>query len=472
MEDLAKAVGFEVDTPERYAYQALAPAGPDGKWIGLETGLLAGRQNIKTGAVEVRVLHDLFVRQVPRVVWTAHLFKASREAFGDFVRIIESNDWLAREVLSIRIANGQESIETRTGRLDFLARSGKSGRAMKANTVVIDESLYATAVMTGALYPVLSTVENAHIIHASSPCIVTSEVLRKIRKKGRSGTARRLGFADFTTEGPNGERPPCLRVDCSHLPGSDNCALDDETLWPFANPALGRRITADYVRDERASSMPVSEFMRERMGWHEDPPETDGDERPVDPDRWAELADPGAVLPSDAHIVYTIDTSWDRQVSWVVVTGLLPGGKAFTQIAAYNFGTEWVMPWLAERIGKPGSKLLAIGWQRSGAPVSSLTEALDQRIPEELRRSLTGVEVAAASGYLHDLVKTGNVVHIGQEHMRVAVAGGKWRDLGDTRVIDRKASETDAAPLVATAEGAWLLSVTPPPSAGDIQRIR
>jgi hypothetical protein len=71
-------------------------------------------------------------------------------------------------------------------------------------------------------------------------------------------------------------------------------------MWQRANPAIGKRITVEYVTKERRS-LPPREFARERMGWW-DPPAVsaaDADRSPLNLDWWdASTDDDPANAPS------------------------------------------------------------------------------------------------------------------------------------------------------------------------------
>lgn len=465
--DLMPEIGYDVGEPERLAVRAMLPQRRNGRWAGLRSCIIAARQNIKTASMIACAIHDTFIQDLD-VVWTAHEFKTSADAFKDFQAIIEGNDELAAEVLRVRVANGSEGYDLRSGAtLRIVARSGRSGRGFsKVPRLYLDEGLYLESKMLGAITPTMAAIDNAHLVIGSSPGILTSSVLREIRASGRSGEDQDLGYVEWTSE-----RRPCLREDCTHAPGVEGCALDDEDLWWQANPALDRRISREFLRNQRkVLAAAIPEFMREHMGWWEDPPTGALDvDRPVAPDKWADLEDPTASLPVDAPFAFGADTSWDRQASWIASAGLLPDGRVYVELAASNFGTEWVPQWLANRTR---GRLLAVGWQRGGAPVSSLTEAIERDLPERMCRPLSGTEVAAASGLLHDLVEAGQIVHIGQEHAQASVDGARWRSLSDARAIDRKASESDASALVAMAVAVYLVKVAPPQKSRVPRRIR
>lgn len=462
--DLMESVGYQVDAEERLACAALYPQQANGNWTGLDSGIVAPRQNIKTVSGIGGALHDTFV-QGEDVIWTAHEFKTSAKTLREFDAVISGTPWLAAEVLGFRSGTQDPGFNLRNGaRLDLLARTGRSGRGMGGPRVYLDEGLYLADEMMGALVPTMSAMPNAHMVVLSSPGLLKSKVLRSFRRRGRSLLDPYLGWIEWSQV-----RGVCeLGDECRHEPGTPGCWLDDLASTLRVNPAHPRRISLEFIQQERLTLAGVpGEYLRERKGVWEDPLSDDDVDRPVTPSLWADLADAAATLPATAPRAFAVDTSWDRQVTWAAVAGLLPDGRVFAELARSGFGQEWAPAWLSERAVDP---VLAIGWQANGAPVSSLTETLKHDLPEDLARPLTGVEVAAASGMIHDLVEAGQIVHIGQDHAKASIAGALWRYLGDARTIDRKASESDASPLVALAEAIYLVKTTPVPQPRYVPR--
>lgn len=448
--DLMSMIGYQVDEPERQTCRALFAQAADGTWIGLEAGVVAPRQNLKTATMIAGALHDTFVRKAERVVWTAHEFKTSSDAFKDFRGLIESHSWLDAEVLKIRTANGKEGFELRNGsRLDILARTGRSGRGLGGSNLYMDEALYLEGKMMGALVPTMSARPNAHIVYGSSLGLATSEVLRALRDRGRSGTDPNLGWIEWSND-----RQSCASPDCEHAPGTPGCWLDDLDAVRRVNPAMPRRITEEYVRQERMAlaAAPV-EFLRERMGVWEDPPSATLGDLPLP--RWLDRTDRESVVPDGARVAFAVDTSWDRQTTWAAIAAELPGGRVHVEVMAGEFGSEWVVPWMAERVTR--WRPVGVGLQGSGAPVSHLLEPLRRGLGTAVR-PFGFQDVGKAWGMLMDAVAEGTVVHVGQEQLNRAAQHAAVRSVGDALLPDRKLSTVDIAPLVAVTEALYLLN--------------
>ena len=88
------------------------------------------------------------------------------------------------------------------------------------------------------------------------------------------------------------EENACADDACDHTLGVEGCALDDIEYIRQANPALERRISIEYVRNERRTlaANPLG-YYRERAGrW--DPPDDEATAALIKPDMWAVLEDP------------------------------------------------------------------------------------------------------------------------------------------------------------------------------------
>lgn len=453
--DLAASFGFQVDEPERLTLDTLLAETRDGRWAALESAVICGRQNLKTWALEMTVINDAFLRGAQRVVWTSHVHKTSVQAFRDLAVLVEAHEVLSRRVLKVRIGKGEEGFELRSGgRIDFLARTGRSGRGLTGDTVIIDEALYANEAVLGALLPTLSSRPNPAIRYGSSAGLVTSDVLRRLRDRGRSGSDESIAYLEYSSL-----EEPCADPMCTHEPATAGCLLDDEERWRAGNPALGRRISVDYVRAERRA-LPAVEFARERMGWWVDPPR-EGADQAVPAESWAQRLDPESSIPVGARVAFAVDTSWDRQTTWVAIAGMRADGVPHVEVVMSGFGPEWVPGWLEARVKQWNP--VAVGLQSGSAPAGNLLEPLRQAPFGGLVQQLHGQDMARACGGFWDAVVVGPLAHLGQDPLDHALAYARSRPLSDAWVWDRKLSPVDVAPLVAVTQALYLLRSTEPP---------
>lgn len=442
---MARLLGDDVDQPEIDLLRVLLAEGPTGtdRWAGLEAGVFCGRQNIKTWGLKRSVMYDGWVRDVKRITWSAQLYKTTQEVFNDIAAEATNIDWLRKRVKKIRFANGEEGIELTNGAtIDFVARSAKAARGLAADTVVLDEALYVTPAMMGALLPTLSTRPKPHVRYGSSPGILESDVARSVRNRGRAGGDPTLAYIEWTSE-----QEQCASPDCGHDLSAQGCQLDDEAKWFQANPALGRRIALEYVRQERRA-LPPEEFARERLGWWEDPPD-EGVGTVFPMDAWRACRDERATIP-EGPVVLCVDVSWDRSTASVVAVGgrELPVGQL-----VHTCDPSEVVAWLATTAER--REVTGIAVQATGAPASSLVPDLERDVHCRIV-AMNGGDVARACGMAYDAVASTSVRHTGQLPIERALGAALSRPMSDGWALDRKKSRLDISPLVAWVGALWL----------------
>jgi hypothetical protein len=460
--DLALSLGFQVDEPERDTLNVLMAEDAAGaSWAGLEAAVICGRQNLKTWALLMTVIYDAWVRDVNRVVWTSHRFKTTQSAFEDLAGLVAANPWLSKSVRKERHASGSEGFELASGaRIDFLARTSGGGRGLTGDTVILDEALYLQPAMMGALLPTLSARPDPHVRYGSSPGVLESGVLRSIRNRGRALNDPSLSYIEYTSP-----RESCADPDCVHALDVPGCHLDDEERWAQANPALGRRISVEYVRQERRalSAEPV-EFMRERLGWWEDPPNESG--VTVYPlDEWTASSDPASTVADGTPVAWAVDLSWNRATAYVAAVGRRDDGLLHAQIV-YTGDPNGVAEWIGTRTADRPS--LAVAVQGTGAPASSLLDEITRAVGASCPVvAMSSTDLAKACGQTFDAIKSGRIRHHGDPSLDRSVLLAVSRTLGDGWALDRRGSPVDVANLVAITNAVWALTShddTPPPS--------
>jgi hypothetical protein len=454
--DLARLAGRELDAEQETAVDALLSYGPGGRWASFEGAVVEARQNGKTGGVILPVvLFDLFLLVPDRIVWTAHLFRTARDAFNDVVGIVNGCAMLSKRVKRISYANGEEAVELHSGaRLEFLARSKGGGRGLGGKRLVMDEALYLSGESMGALIPTLaarSATGDPQITYGSSAGVLGSDHLRGLRDRGRKGGDPSLVWAEWCSPG-GWDAPGCdLGPECPHTIDTDGCALDDERLWPLANPALGRRITYEYIRAERRA-LPPEEFGRERLGWFTDPAGLGV----VALEAWADCADEQS-RPS-GRPVFMVDASPGSRSAAIVAAMYRLDGLPHLEVVAHGPGTDWVAPRCAGL-----QKHRPLDWVVDpGGPAGALLPDLLAAGIEP--RNMTSRDLGQACEAFSAAVTGKALRHLGDPVLARAIAGAGKRDIGDGLwAWSRRKSETDISPLVAATGAFWGLSVSPPP---------
>lgn len=320
--DIAAGVGQDLglapDTEQQWLLDQIYGETADGMPSAPEVAVVAPRQNLKSAALEIAALMDLFVVGVELAVWTAHEFKTARKSFEDMRRrILRNPEYAARA--EFRDSHGEEAIFLDTGeRLEFHARSGGSGRGFTCQRLTLDEWMYGQEGDLGALAPTMFTIPDAQIRYASSAGKVKSAALRQIRERGRQGDPA-LAYVEY-----GAERRACAEPLCTHLVGTPGCALDDRELWWQANCALWAGRASEAAVEKQRRMLPPREFMREFLSWWEDPPNLAGGD--LDADLWLSLEDAQAERGRD--VTFGVDVDEDRVASIAVTWPRPDGGYA------------------------------------------------------------------------------------------------------------------------------------------------
>lgn len=454
--DLFAAVGQRLDPEQRLVVAAATAVDETGRLVATELGCAAPRQNVKTHAGKALALADLVLFRIPQALWTAHLRDTAYEVFRNsegtgLADLFDSYDFLRRLVEDIKDSDGGErSITLRPDkageprpRLVFVARSERGGRGLTGMRVNYDEALFLKASMTSAMVPILSARSmsgQVQVRYLGSPGLPASQVWREVRDRGRPGTARALAWIEWGSE-----RVACEGEHCMHARGTPGCALDREDLVRAANLAVGRRIDLRFVMETERAALTPADYMRERLGWWDDPP-GGGLDQFDGAGRWETLAD--GVAARGAGAVFGVAEAPDRSWSAIGVAWRRPDGAVHLMVADYRPGTAW----LAERVTELK--------ERWGGRVFALPKLLDGA------EEVSPAERASAASSLDDAITAGRVRHGNQASLNVSVAAARWRMRGEGRVLDRR-GETDISPLVAVVL-AWHGVVNAPDADGYV----
>jgi hypothetical protein len=411
--DVAALAGYAPDPEQRLALDAAFGLTARGRLAAFEVAIIASRQNLKTGFLKQAALAKIFLLKRQLLVWSAHEFSTTQEAFRDLCMLIESTPEFDRRVKQIYRGNGDEAIELLGGqRIKFRARTKSGGRGLSGEDVDLDEAFALLPDHMGALLPLLSTFEDPQVTFGSSAGLAKSEVLRAIRDRGRARRGKRLVYIEWCS--PEGR---CADPRCDHALAREGCSMDDPEMWRRANPALGRRITEDYIRSER-EALPSREFGRERMGWWDEP---DSDAAAFPPGAWAACATEVAEAPASAAIGVAV--SVDRSSSSIGAAS----GDDTPHLGAvmHRPGTEWVVPEVARMQQEHGCAVVV----DAGGPAGSLIPALvaaDVTVTEAKT-----ADYLEACARLYDAVIQRAVTHADYPELNAAVMSAQTRNVGE-----------------------------------------
>ena len=491
--ELAVQLEQDVREEERIALRALMPVKDNGMPAGLEAGIISGRQQIKSWALEFSVIHDGWVTKVRRIIWTAHQTKTSDDNFEHLCMLIEAYDWLRKRVNKPYTGNGNHKIVFvdrestyptlgNAGRqrpkrtIEFSAReNGPTGRGrVKVNRLILDEWLFGTALMKGAFLPTMGAAGDRYVRYGSSPGRLQSENLRALRERGRIGTLDpalgdpSLSWCEWTSERVRLERdemgrprlvrvlPECAEPDCTHMPGRVvGCYLDDlPNVISTSNPAFGtERLPVEFVLHERLAQDPV-EYARERAGIWEDPPEAaDGFDNGL----------PGyeaatSTLAATAPFTVGIEVSADSRSAALAIHG-----SGVVEVVDYRKGTGvgWVPARAKELAAKHGAGI--------AARTSSPTEQLRKSLPEDVRWVTSTESAAACMDFARRMNEApASLLHRDQPALAIAVANAVRAFSGDvwrwslSKSADQRGA--DISPLLACVWAAQPADDQAPPN--------
>lgn len=444
--DLARLARFGPDAEQEMVLNAIF-AHDRGRSVAFEVAVVACRQNIKTAIFKQAALGWLFITGERLIVWSAHAFLTAQEAFRDLDELVTGSDYLRREVKAIHRSNGDEAIELLSGsRVVFKTRTKGGGRGLSGSKVILDEGMFLRPMHMGALLPTMSAQPDPQVLYGSSAGLSDSDVLRGVRDRGRAGGDGRLAWFEWCAPPPS---EICAAGDaCTHALNAVGCGCDDPANWAFGNPALGRRISLDYIMAER-QALPPAEFGRERMGWWDEP--LDGGQ-PIDPMAWQQCADPQSVITGRVALAAAVAP--DASSAAIAVAGRRADGRAHGELTEPpRNGTAGLVARLAELADAHDPCVLVIN--PAGA-AGALQRALEEHGfavkpgPGQRRlQVLSAREYAQACGALAQDVANDRWRHLGQWQVDTAVAGARTRPLTDAWAWSWKASASDIAPLEA-----------------------
>lgn len=424
---LGDAYGLPLDEWQVRVLRAWLGSSENGRWAATRCGLSVPRQNGKNGVLEIRelygmvVLGERFLHSAHEVKTSAKAFKRLQWFFGEKAQDIHARfPDLNALVKEVRRTNGQEAIVLKNGgSVEFVTRTKSLGRGFSVDVLVIDEAQEANEEQLASAGPTISASRNPQRIYLGSPPGPASpgEVFTRLRGAALSGNVDRLAWQEWSAD-----------------KGDD---LDDRELWAKANPALGVRISAETIEDERAD-MSDETFARERLGmW-----EAATSSSVIDEEAWEKLYAAGSTPVS--RVVFGIDVNPERTRASISLAGYRGDGVVHCEQAENARGVDWVVP-LAKRLSRAqGNAPFVID---SVGPASALIQDLEAAgVPLIV---LTTSEVRQACGMFYDLVMSQQMHHHGQSTLALAVSMLRKRKLQDGFAWNRANNQSDITPAVA-----------------------
>ena len=423
--DLCAQIGMPLDPWQQVALELMLGERADGQWSAFEFGLVVARQNGKGGVLEARELAGLFLFGEQLIIHSAHEFATAAEAFRRMKNLIESTAWLSKRVKKVMNSHGSEGFELMSGqRLSYRTRTAGGGRGFSGDVVILDEAQKLDAGQLAALMPTLSARPNPQLIYTGT---VTPDaaILRRVVERGRKGGEDHLAFAEWSAP--------------------DDADPTDREVWAQANPALGIRISPDYVAAEQ-QALPSLEFSMERLSiW----PDVSTVGSVISVEAWRSCLDVHGQMPGPVTSV-GVAVAPGRDWASVGVAGQRPDGTTYVETVKLEQGTDWLLPWLASPDRKWVKPTIVVD---QGSPAGTLLAQMGALGLKILVTDTKDYKVVCAS--FVDAVNVQKIVHRGQPPLTEAATGVKEHRLGDQWVFSRRDSGVLIAPLEAVALAAW-----------------
>ena len=431
--DLAAVAGLHLDPWQQHVLRGALGERVDGRWKAFEVGLIVPRQNGKGSILEARELAGMFLFGERLILHSAHLFGTAvehQQRLESLIRGSELVEYMAGyagdpqgKMSGIKTGNSGMSLTTANGnRVLFKARIRGSARGFTADLVVFDEAYDLPRSVQASMLPTLASKslnESPQIWYASSAGMPDSEVLKSIRDRALSPAEEtKLAFYEWSTV--------------------EDADPADPANWALANPALGRRISAEYVDSERRA-MSDEHFKRERLGiWSKV-----GSSSAIPADFWAQCLD--SESRSGVEVAFGVDVTPLRDVATIAAASRRADGNVHIEVVDRRVGTDWIPARLEEL-------------RRKWEPVATVYTAAGQTSEvvakqPRLRRHLTALDhrtYSQACGVFFEALGRGGVRHTGQDELDTAVQACR-RSKGSSELWywTRDDRSQDISPLVA-----------------------
>ncbi len=437
---MAAKAGMVLDDWQQHVLRGALGEDDNGRWSAFEAALVVPRQAGKSAVLEALILTSLLVWQEQTVIYSAHLFSTAAETFQRLRALIESSEF-ADEVAKVYTANGKEAIILKNGcRVKFMARSRGGGRGFSGDRIIFDEAFDLDPKSLGAMIPTLAARSmrgdsNPQIWYASSAPHSDSIVLHSLRARAATSDPGRLYYAEWSA--PTDPPPDPSDVDA----------------WYIANPALGIRISEDFVRDElRALQHSPNEFLRERLGIP-DPlyDDTVSRDPKIPAEAWEATATTEHVRVEPGEVVLAFDCSPGGEWSSIAIAAG-DTTSPYVELVEHRGGTTWLPERLVELAQRwRPTVVVSDGVGPVGSVIGSVFHAFRQAgVDTEVLKQLSTKEYKAACGlFFSDVTEHRLRRPPNQGPLDLAVADATERRLGEAWAWDRRSATVPISPLVA-----------------------
>lgn len=431
---------------------------PNGKFRFRTIILLVARQNGKSRLLQILSLWRMYVDGAPLVIGTAQNLDIAEELWSAAVELAQECDELAAEIKHVDRTNGKKTLRLAPDpenhlpirRYKVAAANRKGGRGLSGDLVLMDELREHTNWESwSAVTKTTMARAKPQVWAASNAGDASSVVLRHLRK----ASVRQI--IDKDTAKASVALFEYAAVKWDPRGGDDqtgdyvNLKTSDQEGWAMANPSLNWGDLTTEALQAAFDTDPDPVFRTECLcQWI-----STSSMGPWDTGVWESLKDKKSARAPKTGYYFGVDVSWDRNWAAVAMAGFREDGLVHAEVIAYRTGTDWVVPWLAERKDREG--LLGIALQENGSPVGSLLTDFTKAGIEIL--GWGGGELGKGTGAFYDLVRQLKLRHRDQEALNLAASTAATKPVADYWLWDRKRSPFDVSPLIALNAAVWAL---------------
>lgn len=339
--EMFEAYGRRYYASQAYEMDVFFARDESGSFAAKSIGITKPRQNGKSFAVRDYATWMAAV-EGKSVLYSAHHGRTVRKMFKEICDFIESHEDFRDELDYIYKAGGYEGIYLNNGAcIEFQTRTNSGGRGGTYHVVVFDEAQELTNAQQDAILPTVSAAgeidegesnpQKIYIGTVPSPdCQGT--VFRELHDRAHSGESS-VWWLEWGAVGET-----LADVD-----------VDNVDLWYACNPAMGRRMSEDTVRDEH-DTMSRDGFARERLGWWS--PTAGLPDYVIPANKFESLAVDTA--PTGGKVAYGVKFAPDgSEVS--LCAARLHDEKAYIEQIRREpmaMGLGWLADWISERKSK------------------------------------------------------------------------------------------------------------------------
>lgn len=436
---LEGVLGWELFPWQRWLYVHALELSEDGSLRFDTILILVARQNGKTRWLLGLALYRLYVMQSRLVISTAQDLDKAESTLEEGHDALDSVPELAAEKVKYLTTNGKHRIilsDRRFWRAQVASRKG--GRSLTADLAIMDELREHTSWDAwNAISPTTTAVEDGQVVAVSNAGDVKSVVLRSLRDEAlreiRHG--RSDGSSMFLAE----------------WSAPKDAELRDPDALAMANPSVGYQFPMSKLLGKVGFGTESGNRTEYLCQW------VDVIEEGLFPERaWPESLDAASGIGEGAPVSLALDISWNRSRAHLAVAGQRDDERWHVELVASRTGTDWLIPWLVERLPTEGE----LGWwdgrlvvQARGAPASALIDDLTAAGVEVVQWG--GPELSAGTARFYDALTQDRIRHLSQPILAASIRGAKGKQSGDATWIDRKNSVGDAGAAIAAVAAFW-----------------